>query len=1014
MLAGFVSNEAAQESSLEQVFYIVNLAGSAVLFVNNFLVFNMKQSVASDLRYNISALDEALLLISTVCVLFFSISTPFDDKRVNSQFSSTLYFIAVFYITTSVPVSDPSIIFQSTNELLYDFVQQIDRNITLDNVELLDVFERDVSGLWFLYVVNVARFAMFIIALATAVWVNYTQIKALRVYWESAIQRGALGGLGVWGVYVYLSYVGESYDYDARMKGFRNFKDTELFLETNGFNKYWMKPEVNILLKDMIVSVLGIFSLFSLVFYENYTLAVAPLTIILVNALIILDANGIDGTEFTFTLWALIGLVCTIMAYLVSRLIRNESSVRDITQLAPSLTYKAGHLLNLLSVVFLIIGYYNTWLEVDFKPVAFQSDILDALRNMQLNLDTVIIQMEDLITVLDPCYVRSAEVEDTDTGEMVSFEIRTTTDLRHALNEQRLQAYNDGDEQVDERCVDTNTGVLTSDYYEEGSQCRYLITYKRVCCLMEKAEEDTIREFESQAINGILPYDTYPEGYGPVTTSDFDIEGYVNPVCRDIQCTVVTVITAIAAILSFIPFIGKIGYIMGLAARVAFRIFKFGRRLIGYIPRIRKHKKKIKRMVARIKKLMVATSRTIRFSRNLAILFAPVLLSAAITITLITLKRKLNTKSTGVIARAQTAILAFTALSLPILLTEIVFYTVLSQYTHTVEEILDALPEKYIASSMREGVGYACMKYAYAISIAGNVITTASYLMFVFNIVFEFIVENIIAYLRYVFFIPRSMHTEALVTYNVRALSLQIRYLHPLLFSVPVYFLFSSARTYEYDYVTMRYEANQQVVATRDEIYETFAQKDRYDIIGLDIEDMECGVTGKALVAAIKAISSVFDALRDKLNIFNLSLFSLSDVAQQFIDSLADLLDFTTMRIDIFGDFHNTRYYIIYGIPLMCTTTLALAWVFAFLFGDSARTQKIYTSLIIFVASLSIVNVVVNMMITELIVSITGGEFPYVQVVFTMGAAYYGTLGASTLNLLSVVAFYVNHMIDVE
>eukprot|EP00957_Ditylum_brightwellii_P202243 15329284-Ditylum_brightwellii.AAC.1 len=120
---------------------------------------------------------------------------------------------------------------------------------------------------------------------------------------------------------------------------------------------------------------------------------------------------------------------------------------------------------------------------------------------------------------------------------------------------------------------------------------------------------------------------------------NYDDDYFVDQECKDRVCYGFTAVVVFTIKLSFVLFMGGPVMILNIGKQMAYQIFCMGRKIIKFIPRIRRKRKKLKWLAKQIKRMLVTTKGTVLFTPASAAFFFTMFVMAVCSLALTMFRR---------------------------------------------------------------------------------------------------------------------------------------------------------------------------------------------------------------------------------------------------------------------------------------------------------------------------------------------------------------------------------------
>lgn len=983
--------ESVFSSTAGQLYNFTIFVASLVLTVNNILDLNFSISNTFFYSVNITVIYDVMLIICSFYIMICSVETPFSVRETTAEvesLSTIMYFIAMVYSSASTVVEDPNILFTSTFDIINENFGNQPLNLKIDIFKV----ERDVmhtTGLAFLTMVNFSKLVIIITA--------FIYLIAITTYTKPIINKKQISEIKssiVWRVILIaivtfncvITIKNASLD-KSSLDHLQNSVELLNSYNASSISMALMEPSFQNTLEDISIFMFILTSYYILIFYEHYEYSLFCILALTLQNVVKLDKLLQDGFMFDSAV-VIFFVSCVLLCGHVSVLLYdNRSELKYFVNFLPSVMYKVGLILCIVSLFFVILAYNYEWFDFKYEPSGISKEAADFIQSAADKIDTVVDDISSVARVLDPCSRRRfPDIPDTDV-------INDISDIEETLEEARRRA----------SLSDSNLGICVSkqdpfNFVDFGnnrpSQCSTLESD------LNDMEADLIAAFNQHGDDDFKELD------------DLDDEFYVDQRCAQIACTSLTAITAAALATSWVPFGSAATAAASFAARGAFRVFRMGRRITRYLPRMVKKKRKVEKLARRIRKLAIATRASTRFSKEIAVIFLPVILLASISLTLLMFRRSVK-QDVG--SASTNGIKFIIGVFGPVSIVELAFFIALSVVPNVIQSVLDTLPDEFVVGTVEVGIGYTCLRFAYFLSFVGAILSVVGVLLMTYNNYIIYLFNKIVDKYK-----NRKVNTET--NYAKKSIDFLLNwnaiYFQPLVFCLPsLYWIFNAFFT-QPKYVIISYGSNDDVARANDELLETSLQRERSEGFDMEFDETACGAVAKLVVEILKAVGGL-DKIKNLLSGFTSALQEGFDGVLEFIETLGSLIDLDLVEIDIppfsvlLGAF---GVLVAFALPIVCIGALFYLWYISVVKrnvvsnDDSAGVvgYGIDSSVAVFVFFLSIMNVVGHYILSGILLSVFNTPMPFIKVNAEMGPCFYDTQLASLFTLIASISLYVN------
>jgi hypothetical protein len=1088
-------------ATLGQLFNFLVFGASLVILLNNVMDFRYRLELFKHFEDNLDLLNDVLIMACAFGATFFSITSPYDEEdgsrslfNTDESFTTVLYMIFLLVTSTSVPTDDPQVLFRTSYEIL---VAATNGTLVTENLNIYELEDEHLItdiGVWYIQAVHTSKLFIFIASV----------IYAARVMWDNKPDLGA----ETWGNFreyllgriFLLSMVGvATFYWVINVVNVNNItirsavSNAEELLEdydVGGIDAWLVDPTVQIAFSYMVTLCLLIIAAYIGIFYENFQFGLACVLVVFTQSLVQADKLLIDDASFS------IKVVLTMLTGLAfigtgANWLKDKWQAGALVgRIIPSFIYKAGSILSILSLIFLIAAFTYNWLDFDFRPAGISLAVVEAMNDADARIDGIVNDVLEVARVLDPCLRKAIPSDVTYDG----------TDVVAAGDAASV------DEQIRQAREQIKNNVASADSTCVLSAPDFLIdTGLNARCANLNAE------LESKRSSLVAAQDQGNALQTPYTGNE-DNEFFVDEQCRSTQCTVLLSAGIAAMALSAIPFCGVVGFAAGTAARAGNVVYKIGRKIAKFAPKIKRKRNKIRKMANRIRKLAAASKGKIHFTLKLSAVFIPVILGATVTLCILMFRRDIykkddkegayervrqidvegdfSLKSFKLIEKLNRGLSMVLGIYLPLTLVNTAFYISLVVMPDLFNSLFNELPQTLVAVKMETDVGYTSLKLAYLVASIGNGLIVLSNLLYLFdNSVIAALLalwdrikntgtrlsqlyresadkREVLANKRLLEYdestdnsAPTASDGRLRVGRGIRGWSRWARirflnvldvmgnwkslYFQPLFFSIPALYLVYRGVFVDEKYFVFKYKANQETTSSTDEIGEVVAQEARVEAINQEMDNGLCGLVGQLAEELLDAVGGGMAAIAGSIAEFSTILTGAFDGAEEFLASLADLVEFPSIELPIphipgiptiIGNFG------IFGIPFICSTLLLVMWVSALfvdklgafagmlnrlnrgvtqgndalVITDKNNEYQIAASVAVFILYASLTNILLHMVIGELVGTLSQYDMPFITVDVLLGPDYWFTQLASLLNIMSALSLYLNILLPIH
>jgi hypothetical protein len=918
-------------------------------------------------------------------VAFLTFRSPFDMKP-HEQHESLLthvYLVCLLAASLAPVVDDAELLF---NGIVEASGGQTEGSLFADLVPTTDPLLLSIGGEF----VRFSAISKLVLA-ATSVFYFYRAVTdGPPLRWPPVIRRGRIRGVGALVFLFVTAFWGQTAVTDIGGDGWgtSNPNANALFADEGPLLRLVVDPHFTAALHHSASGALLGLALYLLAFYEHFEFAASSLFVVLVFSVVRAGSQGEGGALLAIAvvvsplLGALVPLTASRVA--VSSYPRVERP-RIVVRALASLAFKVGAMFSIAALIFSVVAFTNDWREFRFDPsgVALESSL--RLDQAAANMDDIVDKVTAVARKLDPCVRRASE--------------DVPTDIDYA-----------GDTAgIDELMVSTRRGIFEDpsslDQVCINNDALYTVKTSPARCPTLAASLEDRRDLMVIDVNNA----DYALDEPYIVGSELD-DNFISPVCRDRQCNALLGLVVAGAAVSAVPFFGAVGFAMATAARASFAVFRVGRSIARFGPRMRRSGSKIKNLAKRIRKLIVSTRGASKLTAAVAVLFAPLVVGGTVALSLVMFRRSVYSgKAEGPASVRDTSLKLAVGVLAPLLVANTAFTAVVFMTPRLVDGILAGLPGALVRVTVQEGSGYAALKAGYVFGTVGVALMLGALLV-------VGVEETVVDRVAKSYFFRGDASTapgtraerlqRVLQRILTRLLSANNAMLQPVIFSLPAVYLLLSHITSDRPYVEVGYLANDDVARTSSELSVSVAQQERSESIGMGMDDTECGLVGRIVNRILESVA--LEDVKEALNVFSGYIKDGLAEAGDFIGQLNDIIEipFTAIVIDT-GVPTFLANMLIYAIPAACTTAIVLRWIQTYnQRNDPGSVDN--SPLVGLVVGMSVTNIMLHIVVGRIISSLETFSFPFVKLSVTLGEDHYMTQLCSMFNLMSAVVLYIN------
>jgi len=998
--------------------FFVTLA-SIIVSVNCFFDIEYRIREMTMFEDNIGIVVDIISGIAALTVAYYSIITPYDETEIvttaDENFRTVLYMICLHMAGQAEVVDDPAIVFSGVFKQATNLGDVIEENIdkTLFNPEdtnptFFQSFDFElIESLTTLYLeaIYVSKIWLTIAGIVYSAYVvraHYPSFgyECCRIFTYTLLGRlpSLLATLFALTMYFY------NYNVDT-VQRFAN----AVWSETKELNADL--PAVTVF-ETLGVVALGFKLLYIFIFWDRYDFSLIGTTFLLGKAIVKADLQLREDEYFDSLVYVFIFMSSMSVGPLFLNL--TTFKVDEVAFFIPKVLYKVGLLMMMLSFVFILSSYTVDWFNFDFDKIQIGTDIIAKIDAITQRIDDVNDQLFDVVMQINPCVRRNPNFpNEIVTDDATHNLIGTTAQIEENLKNERIKMHGRNDD--GSLCIDKGNNFAFFNPLPGGNTCAKL-----------KADQDDMRtRMQQDGIDATSFEETeYKE-------NDYENDKFIeNAGCKHAQCAIMTGVAAAAIIISAIPFAGYAGVMMNLGQRAAFTIFKLGRKIAKFGPRIKKKKDKFKKLAKTIRRAGTNSEGKLRFTAAMAGIYLPAFICIVVAFTVIMFRRDIylsrnktgdytvlkNDKRRGL----QSSFRVLLTIFFPMLIVNAAFTAMIWVVPEFLFEVLELITSSNIVIARgEERPGYTALKMTYLFTTLGSACVVVSGLMFLFAGSFVLFWNTV---KQYMMVGKRREITETQYPNGISSfwysfywvadkfLNINTQYLQPLIFSLPVLIIVFDAFINDKDYFSIRYGVGPDMADLQDNLGEGIANRERSEGVSQELDNQFCGIVGE-LVAAIA--SAALGTVTTLMAGFASDIEEAFEGLKQFTDSLDGLNLLGFIKLDIKGINFMGSFLLnclIYGIPIGCTAVLIGAWLMSQFYLPDKNTL-LYLSSGIFIASVA--NLMIHSSVGTIFQLFADFKMPLFQLNLVMERDYFNTQICSVLNIASVIVTLLNYVIPI-
>lgn len=1063
----------SNSNSIGQIFNFVVFLATLVIFINNVIDFRDRAQNYTTLDENLHIIDTFFLLVSSFVSLYLTLESPYDDfasffNRRENSYLAVIYFVALLFTSGSTPINDAEFLFNKVQMAVGYYSDKVSNvtGIVSKSVPVSITNNLKIVGFGSAFI-QITNYSKLVLLGASFVYFAIVVINDLPDIQRDTIRqftRTIPGRLAIllavlFNAYVFVDMLSSDADFvNDTIDNIRAIAQT--IDEEPGV---LLRPETIHMINDVVIAMLAVSSLYIIGVYEQFKMALLPLFLLTLRNMQRANIVSYDDVGFTVLFSVLCFIAVSTVVFSVSHLVReNNAPLYEIINVAPSILYKAGHILSVAAIVYVVISLQYGWFNFEFRPSGFAKEASERIESAIDKSKQVISDVQDIAIAMDPCMIRLPPVstDETTTGSEADTK-RILLKLRRTLahTDSTMDCFNcrvcDVKGTCDlfpEKCENPHVHVdcirhncrqgFFTDVPTYPYEFRTTLEPKS-CRTLRDAHDalgDELRDASSEVNNAGT--DECPASLGPndqcANPSDIS-EIYVSQACRDAMCTMFVSIALLGLGMAANPFSGSgPGLIIDFASQASLRVFKIGRKMMKISKRLIRRMRKVAKLANRVRKLAIVKKGILFAKWSLILAVAPVIINGVVSLVLIMFRRRVYVMTEYKrINNVAAGITISLGMALPMLVLQSVFLAIVYGYPHVMHTILVELPDELVEGEMIEGLGYSALKLAYFMSTVGTAFTLAASVIFtaengVWTILdqLKLWTKNVIQYIWAKGRRPKLVQTKANpLSKTVEALGdWKLRFLQPLLISLPVLYIMFYA--HDYSYVNVYYNINPEGTVFADEADETINGKALFDSTTGDLDDVSnaCDVISAIVKIMLEVVGGGISAIMSVSTTFTTQLQFAIDALLTLRERIANIASFPRIEIPV-SLFASSKYLetlIVFFLPLVSTGFIAFAWGLS-LFGSvvnifnpftkttsTPTVDDVFSTVSVLVFALSTINIFAHILIGRLVMVVAGQSLPFVDIEAELGYKHYLSMGASLLNIVSAISVYVNSVVPIE
>lgn len=661
--------------------------------------------------------------------------------------------------------------------------------------------------------------------------------------------------------------------------------------------------------------------------------------------------------------------------------------------------FRVGVGCSVLSIAYLFLSCNLSWWSLRFGTGSIGDEFEKAVQDVYKFLIQVVGGIYDLMQKLNPCSVS----HNTNTDDMTDTRL---IDAGSMNNEQKISTESMRTNRIEARMNTSDYSCFTGSCYDRSKilECSFDPTKTSSQCKKAAELDETLGN--SSIVRGEDTNYKFTGKDGDDDEEDSgDAENFVKK-CESLVCEITLGVGLAAFSLSWVPFVGGPGsFALKMASAVGHNVFRFGKRLLGLLPRLRRNRTLIRSLVSMVRQLTKAGSSMTQFETRLLLLS----LSIFISFTTVLIFATQRTRNPDAVAKNVSNIII--SVLAPVFCMNVLCLAIVVYVPVTFREVLGILPE-IISVDLILKEGYYALRMSHVLSTMSIGILTMSELMFLIDYDMARLWNKIRTSLcgsrsRKIHSGSKSSSSRCHYLRNLwaRIQNIDNRFTATVLFFIIGAAIFVESFIMKRSYVEVSYGGDSTVTGWVRQFGALDSHMERQSSIHETMDVEFCGMEGQIVFAIAKALMSVVvDAAKLFLEAFTIILKAGATV----LSLLVDLSNIGVRKIDLiripslFGLVGKT---IAYGVP-----GIGFVFTFAALLR-TAESDRAPFSYLIGIVWLECANIIVQICIGTFLGMIMKIKVPFIMMSVELGHDFYASIFCSLLVIMACVSIYIGQLI---
>lgn len=525
------------------------------------------------------------------------------------------------------------------------------------------------------------------------------------------------------------------------------------------------------------------------------------------------------------------------------------------------------------------------------------------------------------------------------------------------------------------------------------------------------ASQETTQRFDNaksiprQSRGDTCPLEVFPE-------SSADPDFAIDQQCEDIMCGVFFGSMVALTAASFVPFAGSAAVAAKIAARIARNVVKLGKLLFKTYKTVRKHRGKISKAVAVLKRVASNVGTTALYASNgMLLMLAPTLLVGIFAIFIGFWKRGA--------ANDATATGAFTIIAAILASINGALFIATYFFVDFADEMFDKAPAGLVQIDVKEEGGMRFLRAALASAclcatywaVATMSETVRLSLLWIFTCGKR---GSRHGAGKGVYTGSKPLSTESGVHNKNPVLVTNARHgpfggwLLALIVCLPGIALVHRAFEKEQRAVTFGLWNNDDANNVMDALQSSGAMGKSTDFLNDDVSSLGCGPVG---IAGQAIASAIFDQIKTDLPLFNEAFASLRAAAGDFIGAISSIdFDNPFSALNISYDWSPAEFLLMFSFPLLGFALVGIGAIVALIFPERRQLLGFLKSALL---TLSITGIEVSLAIIGVASTFDQILVPFFELRVEWGGAATASLLTCTLGLFAAFSLHLNDLVAI-